>query len=195
MGFFDFEGMSGEIMFDGEDFFEKTIYAMGCKPNKIISKPDENMTIILWDDNTKTIAKAEHGDVYNVEQGIMTCVVKKMFGSYHQYCKFIGEDDEGNNDRLIVQKSKKVEKDVLAEGKDIMDLIMGNKNKSKFEVGDRVLYEDQGTLIGTILEVVGGLEVCIYVVVFDGWDGGHDCHGKCKERNGWYCTENQLIKI
>ena len=76
-----------------------------------------------------------------------------------------------------------------------MDFIMGNKNKSKFKVGDRVLYEDQGTLIGTILKVVGGLEVCIYIVVFDGWDGGHDCHGKCEGRNGWYCTESQLIKI
>jgi hypothetical protein len=60
-----------------------------AKVHKIIHKPDVKMTIILWTDKTKTIAKVGHDDIYNEEHGVAMCVLKKIFGSYSKYEKFI----------------------------------------------------------------------------------------------------------
>lgn len=63
-----------------------------AKVHKIIHNPDAKMTIILWTDKTKTIAKVGHEDVYNAEHGVAMCVLKKIFGSYGKYEKFISQE-------------------------------------------------------------------------------------------------------
>lgn len=37
-------------------------------------------TVILWDDNTKTVAKCHPEDEYNPETGLTVCVLKKLIG-------------------------------------------------------------------------------------------------------------------
>ena len=35
-------------------------------------------TIVFWSDGTKTICKCNDGDIYNAEQGLVLCVLKKV---------------------------------------------------------------------------------------------------------------------
>lgn len=46
---------------------------------KIMYKPPA--TIVFWNDDTKTIAVCEKGDVYNRELGFALCVLKKKYGN------------------------------------------------------------------------------------------------------------------
>lgn len=52
----------------------------------IISPP---ATIILWQDDTKTVCKCSEGDEFDAEKGIAMCFLKKMFGNPSQVRKFI----------------------------------------------------------------------------------------------------------
>lgn len=48
---------------------------MNAKPIKVIySNP---VTIVFWDDNTKTISKCDEADTYNELTGFMLCMLKK----------------------------------------------------------------------------------------------------------------------
>lgn len=48
---------------------------MNVKPIKVIySNP---VTIVFWDDNTKTISKCDEADTYNELTGFMLCMLKK----------------------------------------------------------------------------------------------------------------------
>lgn len=40
-------------------------------------------TIVFWSDGTKTISKCSPNDVYTPETGLIICIAKKLFGSYH----------------------------------------------------------------------------------------------------------------
>ena len=39
------------------------------------------VTVVLWDDGTKTIVRCQDGDVYSKETGLALCVTKKAFGN------------------------------------------------------------------------------------------------------------------
>lgn len=39
------------------------------------------MTIVLWDDGTKTTVKCQEGDVYSQETGLALCIAKKSLGN------------------------------------------------------------------------------------------------------------------
>ena len=43
----------------------------------IYSKP---ATVVLWDDDTKTVAKCAPGDTYSKETGLAICILKKVMG-------------------------------------------------------------------------------------------------------------------
>ena len=57
---------------------------------------NEPATIIIWDDGTKTIVKAQKGEVFDKEKGLAMAVVKKAFGNnsnyYNEFKKWIPED-------------------------------------------------------------------------------------------------------
>lgn len=38
-------------------------------------------TVVLWDDDTKTIVKCQKGDVYSKETGLALCITKKALGN------------------------------------------------------------------------------------------------------------------
>lgn len=52
-------------------------------------------TIVLWDDNTKTVAKCSENDKFDPEKGLMACITKKALGNkgnyYNTIRKYIGE--------------------------------------------------------------------------------------------------------
>lgn len=57
---------------------------------------NEPATIIIWDDGTKTVVKAQKGEVFDKEKGLAMAVVKKAFGNngnyYNEFKKWIPED-------------------------------------------------------------------------------------------------------
>ena len=57
---------------------------------------NEPATIIIWDDGTKTVVKAQNGEVFDKEKGLAMAVVKKAFGNngnyYNEFKKWIPED-------------------------------------------------------------------------------------------------------
>ena len=148
------------------------------KPKRIISKPNDKITIIIWDDKSKTISKCSEGDKYDIEQGIMNCVVKKIFGTRREYKRFLGYDKRENNNLLVVEGSDKKENNKRENNKS------NNKNnnssiKPKFNVGDIVQSSEKNTvgLIGEISHIYekgfnDGKKI-VYAVKINGYDG-HD---------------------
>lgn len=57
---------------------------------------NEPATIIIWDDGTKTVVKAQNGEVFDKEKGLAMAVVKKAFGNngnyYNEFKKWIPEE-------------------------------------------------------------------------------------------------------
>ena len=64
---------------------------------KIMYKPPA--TIVFWNDDTKTVAVCEKGDVYNSELGFALCVLKKKYGNkkvhdmLDKYVHSVSKDD------------------------------------------------------------------------------------------------------
>lgn len=57
---------------------------------------NEPATIVIWSDGTKTVVKAQKGEVFDKEKGLAMAVVKKAFGNngnyYNEFKKWIPED-------------------------------------------------------------------------------------------------------
>lgn len=39
------------------------------------------VTIVMWDDGTKTVSKCAEGDIYSKETGLTICLLKKVLGA------------------------------------------------------------------------------------------------------------------
>ena len=53
------------------------------KIKKVIFNPPA--TIVLWDDKSKTVVKAQNGEPYDPEKGLAMCIVKKVYGNEGRY--------------------------------------------------------------------------------------------------------------
>ena len=65
---------------------EKTL-SMTIK--KVIFSPPA--TIIIWDDNTKTIVKAQEDEPYDHEKGMAMCIAKHIYGDCGSYYNVFSE--------------------------------------------------------------------------------------------------------
>ena len=57
-------------------------------------------TIVLWNDGTKTVVKAQEGDGWDMEKGLAMCIAKKMLGLknfYKAYNEGVDKHWEENN--------------------------------------------------------------------------------------------------
>lgn len=61
-------------------------------------KFNDPATIIWWDDGTKTVAVAGHGDKFNKEVGFNVCLNKKLLGNkvYHKFLNEYVFNEEDN---------------------------------------------------------------------------------------------------
>lgn len=57
------------------------------KIKKIIFNPPA--TVVLWEDDTKTVVKCAEDDEFNPETGVAMCYVKKIYGSRHAFSKMV----------------------------------------------------------------------------------------------------------
>lgn len=62
-------------------------------------------TIVKWKDGTKTVVKCQKakGDVYNPEQGLAMCIIKKMCGNKSNYNNIFAKwlPKEKNNEETV----------------------------------------------------------------------------------------------
>ena len=65
---------------------EKTL-SMTIK--KVIFSPPA--TIIIWDDNTKTVVKAQEDEPYDPEKGMAMCIAKHIYGASGSYYNVFSE--------------------------------------------------------------------------------------------------------
>ena len=53
-------------------------------------------TIVFWSDNNKTVVKAQGGEPFDAEKGLMACIIKRITGNTGRYNelfkKYIKED-------------------------------------------------------------------------------------------------------
>ena len=56
-------------------------------PKKVIY--NNLTTIVVWDDNTKTVVKCSDGDNFHEDLGFMAAVVKKIYGHRNTYMKHV----------------------------------------------------------------------------------------------------------
>ena len=68
---------------------------------KVIFNPPA--TIVMWNDGTKTVVKAQEGDGWDMEKGLAMCVAKKMLGlkkfykAYNEGIDKYWEESDGNS--------------------------------------------------------------------------------------------------
>lgn len=69
---------------DTYDFFEQNPVKKEPGISKVIFNPPA--TIIIWDDDTKTVVKCGENDIYDPEKGMAMAICKKAFGNKGNYC-------------------------------------------------------------------------------------------------------------
>lgn len=69
---------------DTYDFFEHNPVKKELGISKVIFNPPA--TIIIWDDDTKTVVKCGENDIYDPEKGMAMAICKKAFGNKGNYC-------------------------------------------------------------------------------------------------------------
>lgn len=83
-------------------------------------------TIIIWGDDTKTVVKAQNGDVFDPEKGLAMAICKKFLGNegnyYNEFKKWLPDDQH------VVHPYGGVKSDELVEAIREMDLY---KNKEE----------------------------------------------------------------
>lgn len=81
-------------MFDGIRFYSKDSPMFGISIKDVRFSPPA--TIVFWSDNTKTVVKAQSGELFDAEKGLMACIIKRITGNTGRYNelfkKYIKED-------------------------------------------------------------------------------------------------------
>lgn len=90
--------INGDIVFSRKDYLRliKTIYRLTTanKPTLPAIRNvfyDGKTTVVMWDDNTKTIVNCQEDDAPNMEHGISMAIVKKAYGNKSGYNDVIND--------------------------------------------------------------------------------------------------------
>lgn len=78
-------------------------------------------TIVLWKDGTKTVVRCMEGDKFSEEEGFLSAVGKKMFGSHTHYKNLLKNADRPDKD----------EKEFKKVVKELKQIVNGSKNELK----------------------------------------------------------------
>jgi hypothetical protein len=90
--------------------------------NVIFNNP---ATIVFWEDGTKTVVKAQDGDVYDPEKGLAMAITKKALGNKGNYCN---------------ELKKWLEKYEPSDGPTVINLqIVGDKYREALDAWDEFI--------------------------------------------------------
>lgn len=74
---YEYSRTRGVTVFNTPDYKPRTAYLPEIT-NVYFNDP---VTVVLWDDGTKTMVKCQEGDVYSPEIGLSLCITKKSLGN------------------------------------------------------------------------------------------------------------------
>ena len=86
--------------------------------DKIYYNEDKGTTVVVFKDGTKEISRVTNGEVFDLEVGVLQCLVKKLYGSRSAWLKELY-----SNDKIVNTESKKTKGrtiDEFLEGKFII---------------------------------------------------------------------------
>lgn len=90
----EYETLSFEVAASPSNLVES--FGPTPKIKDIIFNPPA--TIVFWDDNTKTVVRAQGDDIYDPEKGIAMAISKKILGNnydyYHTFAKYLKKYDK-----------------------------------------------------------------------------------------------------
>lgn len=112
-------------------------YRMPNIKNVIFNDP---ATIVFWNDGTKTIVKAQDGDIFDPEKGLAMAISKKALGNKSNYCKIFKkwlpeeEDKKEYEPNLVASPIKsrtKIIVEAMKAAKDLSEIINGCNNENR----------------------------------------------------------------
>lgn len=146
------------VEFDGEEYWDcGTRYfklVSSSKIKQVIFNPPA--TIILWNDNTKSVVKCQDGEPYDAEKGFALAYLKKLLGNDNTFNKEIHKwvkYDAPVKDEIDVNEPITIEQLMKMDGQKVyvVSLDRNGKEDHKLEftgwrtvsVSDKFLYRDQ----------------------------------------------------
>jgi hypothetical protein len=84
-------------------------------PKKVIYNRKERTTVVIWEDNSKTISKAGETEEWSEEMGYAACLMKKLYGSRSGYTKMLEKvsyrelSKEEKKERALERKERSLE--------------------------------------------------------------------------------------
>lgn len=124
------------------------------EPKEIIFQPDNKATVVIWEDDTKTVVKC-HDDEFSKEFGFAMALAKKVYGR----CEFLRLIESANVQRCDKKKQNKLSNFPSISEYESELGEMSNKKKTVqeavrkcFELADSVdvLYEMISKLEGSV---------------------------------------------
>ena len=112
-------------------------YRMPSIKNVIFNNP---ATIVFWNDGTKTIVKAQDGDIFDPEKGLAMAISKKALGNKGNYCetfkKWLPEEEdkkeyEPNLVAIPIKSRTNIIIDAMKAAKDLSEIINGCNNENR----------------------------------------------------------------
>ena len=112
-------------------------YRMSSIKNVIFNDP---ATIVFWNDGTKTIVKAQDGDIFDPEKGLAMAISKKALGNKGNYCetfkKWLPEEEdkkeyEPNLVAIPIKSRTNIIVDAMKAAKDLSEIINGCNNENR----------------------------------------------------------------
>ena len=112
-------------------------YGMPSIKNVIFNDP---ATIVFWNDGTKTIVKAQDGDIFDPEKGLAMAISKKALGNKGNYCetfkKWLHEEEdkkeyEPNLVAIPIKRRTNIIIDAMKAAKDLSEIINGCNNENR----------------------------------------------------------------
>ena len=112
-------------------------YRIPSIKNVIFNDP---ATIVFWNDGTKTIVKAQDGDIFDPEKGLAMAISKKALGNKGNYCetfkKWLPEEEdkkeyEPNSVSIPIKSRANIIIDAMKAAKDLSEIINGCNNENR----------------------------------------------------------------
>ena len=90
-----------------EDFETRTTYL----PEITKVHFNDPVTVVLWDDGTKTMVRCQDGDTYSAEMGLALCIAKKALGNMpnfnNVFRKWIPEEEMSRSINIVLNANNK----------------------------------------------------------------------------------------
>lgn len=149
-------------------------------------------TIVLWDDSSKTIVKAQNGEPYDPEKGLAMAIVKKVCGNKGRYFNGVKKWTDKYWAKKEAEEEAKYREMLRKEEKEEAAPAKFDSNHTRMKRIFFATYEEARRMLSAMIEVrdrygfVSIADVCDLI-------GMDSCYGNSKY--GWTSLRGSSIKM